>query len=636
LCENSHRPQTLTLVYSAVPGNPTMENPHELPARQTAVSGTAAEGRGPAKMQHGRRRNARRKTSSLAQFSQFSCPNGTSDAVTMGFLGAFLLSTLVIALNVYYPAIPGPFVFDDFTLPYQRVAAEPLSEWIISSGVRPLLMFTYWVNHELSGDRPAGYHILNLLIHVANTTLVFFVLSGILRMAGWAGRRKLIACCLGAAVFLVHPLQTESVSYIAGRSESLAAMFALLAYVKFLYRKSDGISWRDSVIVLLLTGIALSIKENAVAIIGVIALTDVFWRATVSRCGLRSNWKLYALMVPGAAAAGIIVGRVLFLSHSAGFALPVRWYQYGFTEARAIFTYLRLALLPFGQSIDHDFPVSRTIWEHGAFFYLLFLAALTGLLVWQRKRYPIACFGLLTTLILLAPTSSVIPISDPVAERRMYLPLVGVILIGCEAASRIRLPRVVGYAAAGAVLIVFSALCYKRNQLWSEPARLWEEAALQSTTNVRPYSNLVDELIQERRCDRAIPYLSRAEQMFPGDQTLQISWGRTLECLGRRSEALSRLRRAASIRATSYVYQLIGLLEAEMGNSAEAGAALQKSVELDPGSAGARNSLALWYESSGNLWAAEQEYRISMERNPYDQAARLGLIRVGERLLKQK
>jgi hypothetical protein len=586
-------------------------------------------------MHHRRRRNPRRKANSLAELNQFSYPNKISDAVTTGFLSAFLLSALIIAFNLYYPAIPGPFMFDDFTLPYQRVAGEPLSEWISSSGVRPLLMFTYWVNHELSGDRPAGYRVLNVFIHAANTTLVFFVLSGILRMAGWAGRRKLIACCLGSAVFLVHPLQTESVSYIAGRSESLAAMFALLAYVKFLYRKGDSISWRDSVIVLLLIGIALSIKENAVAMIGVIVLTDVFWPVPFSAWGLRSNWKLYALIVPGAAVAGIIVSRVLLFSHSAGFALPVRWYQYGFTEARAIFTYLRLTLLPFGQSIDHDYPVSRTIWEHGAFFYLLLLATLTGLLVWQRKRYSIACFGLLTTLILLAPTSSVIPISDPLAERRMYLPLIGLILIGCEATSRIHLPHVVGYATAGVVLTVFSALCYNRNQLWSEPARLWEDAALQSTTNVRPYSNLVDELIQERRCDRAIPYLSRAEQMFPGEQTVQVSWGRTLECLGRRSEALSRLRRAASIRATSYVYQLIGLLEAEMGNSAEAGTALQKSVELDAGSAGARNSLALWYESTGNLWAAEQEYRISMERNPHDQAARLGLIRVGQSLSKQ-
>jgi hypothetical protein len=587
-------------------------------------------------MHHRRRRNPRRKTNSLAEVSQFSCPNKTSDAVTIGFLSAFILSALIIAFDLYYPAIRGPFIFDDFTLPYQRVAGQPLSEWISSAGVRPLLMFTYWVNHELSGNRPAGYHILNLFIHVANTALVFLVLSGILRMAGWAGRRKLIACCLGAAVFLVHPLQTESVSYIAGRSESLAAMFALFAYVKFLFRKSDRISWRDSVLVLLLIGIALSIKENAVAMIGVIVLTDVFWPAPFSKRGLRSNWKLYALMVPGAVAAGIIVSKVLFFSHSAGFALPVRWYQYGFTEARAIFTYLRLTFLPYGQSIDHDFPVSRTIWEHGAFFYVLLLAALTGLLLWQRRRYSIACFGLLTTLILLAPTSSVIPISDPLAERRMYLPLVGLILIGCEAASRIRIPRGIGYAAAGVVLIVFSALCYNRNQLWSEPARLWENAALQSTTNVRPYSNLVDELIQERRCDLAIPHLRRAEQMFPGDQTLQVSWGRTLECLGRRSEALSRLRRAASIRPTSYVYQLVGLLEAEMGNSAEAGTALRKAVELDRGSAGARNSLALWYESTGNFWAAEQEYRISMERNPHDQAARLGLIRVAETLSKQK
>src|SRR6476661_3422067 len=155
-------------------GEPTMENLMSSLPGTRLFRGTAAEGRWPAKMHHRRRRNPRRKANSLAELNQFSYPNKISDAVTTGFLSAFLLSALIIAFNLYYPAIPGPFMFDDFTLPYQRVAGEPLSEWISSSGVRPLLMFTYWVNHELSGDRPAGYRVLNVFIHAANTTLVFF------------------------------------------------------------------------------------------------------------------------------------------------------------------------------------------------------------------------------------------------------------------------------------------------------------------------------------------------------------------------------------------------------------------------------------------------------------------------------
>src|ERR1039458_10617651 len=86
-----------------------------------------------------------------------------------------------------------------------------------------------------------------------------------------------------------------------------------------------------------------------------------------------------------------------------------------------------------------------------------------------RRRYPLACFGLFLTLILLAPTSSIVPILDPLVERRMYLPLIGLILIGCEIARHIRVRPFTGYAVCGAILAMFYVLCYQRNLLWAEP-----------------------------------------------------------------------------------------------------------------------------------------------------------------------
>jgi Tfp pilus assembly protein PilF len=109
---------------------------------------------------------------------------------------------------------------------------------------------------------------------------------------------------------------------------------------------------------------------------------------------------------------------------------------------------------------------------------------------------------------------------------------------------------------------------------------------------------------------------------------VQLAWGRTLECVGRRDEALERLRRAAAIQPCSYVYQLIGLLYGEMGNHNEAGMALQKAVESDPGSVGAHDAFGIWYESVDNLKAAEKEYRTSLALDRYDRAAQLGIARV--------
>jgi protein O-mannosyl-transferase len=260
---------------------------------------------------------------------------------------------------------------------------------------------------------------------------------------------------------------------------------------------------------------------------------------------------------------------------------------------------------------------------------------LTAFCLLWRKRYPLACFGLLMTLILLAPTSSIVPISDPLAERRMYLALVGLILIGCELSKRIRVSPVAGYAAVTAMLAVFSVLCYQRNQLWSQPSALLGDAAMQSTTKVRPYMNLVDELIQERRCDEAIPYLLHADQVFPNSYGVQLGWGRTLECVGRRDDALEHLLRAAAIQPCSYVYQLIGLLYGEMGKHAEAGLALQKAVESDPKSVGAHDAFGFWYETVANPQAAEKEYRTSLTLDRYDRAAQVGIARVRQATLRR-
>ena len=536
-----------------------------------------------------------------------------------------MFAAFAVGLDLYSPALGAPFVFDDFVLPYQRGSPQDLLAWV--SGVRPFLMLTYWLNARMSGNSPLGYHLLNLIIHAANTGLVFLALSRLLAISGGVSARAVrVASMIGAAVFLIHPLQTESVSYVAGRSESLAAFFVLLAYVVFLYRRQEAISWVETAVVLTLFALGVTAKENAVSLAGVLVLTDVYWPRAFSARGLRINWKLYAAMAAGVIVAVWKVFRMLAAAPSAGFSLPgVTWYQYGFTQARSFFTYVRLAVIPVGQSIDHDYPVSHTILEHGAIFYLAALAGLIALCYAWRRRYPLACFGLFLTLILLAPTSSIVPILDPLVERRMYLPLIGLILIGCEIARHIRVRPFTGYAVCGAILAMFYVLCYQRNLLWAEPSQLWAEAALASTSNSRPYANLVDQLVQERRCSVAIPYLQHAEQVLPDDYLMDLAWGRTLECMGQNDQALRKLLRAAQIQQCSEVYKLIGLLYGEMGRPVAAGVALRRAVALDPQSGPARDALALWNEWMKALAAAEKKHQASPVFAPRGGTAPVGM-----------
>ncbi len=546
------------------------------------------------------------------------------------FAGACLCACLGI-LYLYWPALNGKFVYDDLSLPF-CLSSRYASVFGWMSGNRPVLMLSYWLNYYFWGDQPFSYHFVNVLIHACNGGLVFLILLRLLHHAGWPRRTALWASIAGALVFSIHPLQTESVSYVAGRSESLAGFLVLLAYAVFLYRRQTEICWVESAIVLLLFALAVKTKENAISLAGILILTDLYWPQPFSVAQLRRNWRLYALMTPGVLGAVFLIFRVLAASGTAGFSVSTfKWYQYAFTEARALFTYIRLTILPVGQSLDQDYPTSHTITEHGALFYLLLMGALVAISVIWRRKYPLFCFGLLTFLIWLAPTSSIIPIDDALVERRMYLPLLGLILIACEAALRLRLSRTAGVIILSLLAVVFGKLSYDRNQLWGEPDKLLEEAAAKVVYNPRPLLNFTEVLLRQGRCDLAPAYLARAERTLPNNYYVNAAWGRTLACLGQFDPAIERLKNAARLKPCTQAYEWLGLVYGQRGQQDLAGIALKKAVELGPNSVSAHGSLGLWYEKADNIDAAEREYQLALNLDRGDSWAQSGLIRVRAR-----
>ena len=185
-------------------------------------------------------------------------------------------AALAIGFLLYSPALHAPYFFDDLTLNIRLGERdEPIRSALLSR--RPVLSTSYWLDYQWTGDDPAGYRYVNVAIHAVNVGLVFLVLFRLLELAGWEAAKRRTAALLGAAIFLIHPLQTESVAYIAGRSESLCTLFMLASYALFLYRPKGPISWGRAAAVLLAAGVAATTKENGVAIGGVLLLTDYFW-----------------------------------------------------------------------------------------------------------------------------------------------------------------------------------------------------------------------------------------------------------------------------------------------------------------------------------------------------------------------
>ena len=535
----------------------------------------------------------------------------------------------VVCFYIYSPALHGPFLFDDYDIDFSdpQIADASLGSWL--GGNRPILMLTYWMNYQVAGTGTFAFHLFNLLIHIGNTLLIYLVAAKLFEWAKMEARERGLLAAFSALLFLVHPLQTESVAYIAGRSESLAALFFVGAYALFLYRGEDGLSWARSVGIVLLFGLAVATKENAAVLPLVFLLTEFFWSPRGFKASVKANWRVYVPMVVGSVCALAFIAKVLTASQSAGLHLKdVTWSQYLFTQTRAVLTYIRLFFLPVGQSADHDFAISRTIGDHGAWLCALVLIGfLVGALL-ARKRFPLASFGFLLFLVLLAPTSSFIPIRDALVERRMYLPVAALAFVVVELLWRYRSTRrPIAMGVICVVLFAAGAAAYQRNRLWGDA---WAFSTYEVNANPhkkREYARLVHTALLENRCAEAVPYMERGNSAIPEDPEILIGWAKALECSGRPGEAVAKLQKAVFISPSSLTFELEGTLYGEMGRMQDAKAALDKAVALDPQSVSAHNARGLWYEAAKDYGSAINDYEAALRVQSYNMTAQMRLSR---------
>ena len=526
-------------------------------------------------------------------------------------------AVLYVAYRVYAPALSGPFVFDDTSLPYHTPGFHnALRAWI--SGVRPLLMFSYWINYQFSQE-PFGFHVINVLIHLLNSFLVFFITRKLLQpdSSDW------LLPSFAAAVFLLHPIHTEAVSYIAGRSECLSVLFFLAAFAVFLYRRPPAVTWKVAAGVLVLFGAAAATKEHTLVLPALLLLTDYYWNPGFSFSGIRRNWRLYVPIALGAAGGLVFVARILAHNGSAGFGLKdFTWYQYFFTECRAFFVYLRLLVFPAGQSLDWEYPISRNILDHGAIFGLAAILALVGAAIYFRRRYPLASYGFLVYVLLMAPTSSFVPIKDPVAERRLYLPMIGMLLVVVAALARIRVDRRKLAAALCGIVLVLALATYRRNQLWASETAMWEDAARKSPGRQRVLSQLAHTYFMNGRCIDAIARYAEAARVAKPDYGLLVDWGLAYDCADQPDAAVAKLREAAALDPTAHVYSQIGMVYAKRSRWQEALEALAQAEKLDA-------NFDMIYDNRGGIRAktndlagAAADYRHALALNPSNEHAR--------------
>jgi hypothetical protein len=335
--------------------------------------------------------------------------------------------------------------------------------------------------------------------------------------------------------------------------------------------------------------------------------------------------------------AVVVVWRIVSRSASAGFHMAGLGHPltYFWTECRAFLTYLALAVFPIRQTIDYDVPWARSPWELGT---LLGFTAVAGLAIMAwiwRRRYPAATFGVAMFLLLLAPTSSFIPLADPIAEHRMYLPMIGVALIAAEALVRTVHKRASVIMAAGAIIAMAALGSFQRNQVWGSESALWTDAVAKAPNKQRDYGHLVHGLVNERHCRSALSLLDALERRGKIDPTLLVHWSFALECVQDFGTALDKLEQAVHIAPTGDTYLRIAGFQARLRRVEEAMRSVDLALKLNPNLEAAhvlRGDLHMW---KNDLDAASRDYSRALELNPRNAEVRRRLQDIVTRARRQ-
>jgi protein O-mannosyl-transferase len=420
---------------------------------------------------------------------------------------AVILAACVLA--AYANALGGPFQFDDYNVIVHNSAVHSLSAWWHSMpGIRPLLKLSYAAN-RITGADAAGFHALNVVLHGLNALLVFAVVRRLLVRMNF-GENSVSLAFWVAALFALHPAQTEAVTYISGRSVCLMATFefaALLAYLK----SDDGrrpIVWR--VVSVLLMTLALAVKENAWSLPFALLLCEA----------LRSGWRWRAALARTAGHWGVLVamaGAVVFVSGywrllEGSIQTRTLWENL-LTQIHGLSYLIAGPLLSLSLNIDPDLP-ANTSWAPLLAAEAMLLAGAIAIGIWQWRRRPWLAFGLLWFFVMLAPTNSILPRQDVANDRQLYLAMLGPALILVVACHRLLPSRLV----APALVVLCATIGFAtvmRNADYSSEVALWQDAAAKSPDKARVFNNLGYSLQQSGRFEDARVAYQRALALDP-------------------------------------------------------------------------------------------------------------------------
>jgi len=571
----------------------------------------------------------------------------------------FLTLLVIVGVIIYSNTLQVPFILDDKDAiknnPYIRME-EITAESIIDAAVgygknRPVAMLSFAFNYYFGQYNVLGYHLVNIIIHIANGILLFFFLKITLALSNQQtdAARKLNQTTVislsffTALLWLVNPIQTQTATYIVQRMNSMGAMFyiiALLLYAKGRLAQQqtsralgspsqkDGKKRLSKSYYFWFAGcfvagvLALGSKESTVLLPVFIFLYEWYFLQDLSKDWFKRSlkWVLGITVLTGIVAL-IYLDFNLFEKISRLHDFSKNEFtiaQRALTQLRVVIYYISLLFYPHPSrlNLDYDFPLSYSLFNpFTTFLSLIIIVALIALGLYLAKRQRLISFCILWFFGNLVIESSFIPLAL-IFEHRLYLPSMLVFLMTAILLYRYIKPAWLTVFIACIMVSLSSYWTFERNKVWRDEMSLWADCVKKSPNKVRPYYNLGEAQAKRQKNDEAIQNYLKALQIKPDGPT-HNNLGLLLAEQGRINEAIEHYHKALQIKpdfARAHNNLAISLVAQDKTDEAEEH--YRKALRYKPDNADVYNNLGILYTKQNKIDAAIEHYIKSLQLKP--------------------
>ena len=532
-----------------------------------------------------------------------------------------VLVLVVLGLLIYGPALPNPFIWDDYELIIHNPVVRGWSNLphlfagnIVeqSSFYRPLQMLSYLIDYEVWGMNPKGFHLTSILWHVAAALSFCGFVAAI--------TRNRLTALLAGVLFIIHPVHNEAVAYISGRADPVMAVFVLLAFTFYL-RYSDSIRLGEYLVCVVCFVAALLSKESALILPLLIGAYHLVFRKVM-------NKELYFML------SGLALGYLgLRLFNVIGVADMHEKTQTillqrvpGAFASQAL--YLKTLLFP--RDLFMGYGQKLFTWRDPLVWKGLVLwTGLVGVAVFMRGRRPLVSFFLAWYLIALLPVMNLYPVNAYMAEHWLYLPAMGLLALLAHALSLwAARPVWRPYATAGiiAVLIMLSLTAYRQNFVWRDPIAFYKRIIRINPQYTKAYNNLGKILSQQERYAEAAEYFRRSIEIDPRFVKGYHNYAVCMTKLDRMDEALAYYHKALGVRPDfAPTYNNLGALYIDMEQYEKAEQFVNRALSLHPEMPKAYYNLGLIAQARRQNQQAREYFQLALKYDPNYAAAKNNL-----------